>query len=442
MSNGLQKALQAAQAIKAMANIIRGAITAGLHGAAMAAAKSFLSQIIKIAVYTSIGVLLLLITIFSALPNIFFGYDNAISDRVKAMTDQAYALNGIYQNIDIMNDSLAENIVTKIFEDETDNTYDDVQIEKILGNTNEAWIIAITSVLYIQDLNIIDETAVKDILKRKLTHKTAIEFYTIGEGENAQTKIRLKITIEDIDPFALMDKLDFTDEQKNWAILIHNTITEGQEMDILGTDYLASYGINYGDISFTDSIVPVEYFNQADSRWGSKSYGKSGTIASSGCGPTALAIVISSLTDTIVKPDEVASWSAKNGYRVEYVGSSHALIPDGAKNWGLSVEGAGIKEGQKIVDALAEGKLVIAIMTKGHFTKGGHFIVLRGVTSDGKILVADPISLKRSNQEWALSLILNEASKKAGAGDPFWIVSSEGSDSYFKIETTSTKNKS
>ena len=61
-------------------------------------------------------------------------------------------------------------------------------------------------------------------------------------------------------------------------------------------------------------------------------------------------------------------------------------------------------------------------MAKGHFTSSGHFIVLRGVTEDGKILVADPASKKRSEQEWELSIILNEASKKAGSGGPFWII--------------------
>ena len=70
-----------------------------------------------------------------------------------------------------------------------------------------------------------------------------------------------------------------------------------------------------------------------------------------------------------------------------------------------------------------EGKLVIAIMAKGHFTSGGHFIVLRGVTEDGNILVADPASVKRSNQEWALGIITNEASRKAGSGGPFWVFS-------------------
>ena len=72
------------------------------------------------------------------------------------------------------------------------------------------------------------------------------------------------------------------------------------------------------------------------------------------------------------------------------------------------------------MEALQEGKLVIAIMSKGHFTNSGHFIVLRGVTEDGKLLVADPASVKRSNKEWDLRIVTSEASRKIGSADgPF-----------------------
>lgn len=91
------------------------------------------------------------------------------------------------------------------------------------------------------------------------------------------------------------------------------------------------------------------------------------------------------------------------------------------KPGGLPVSGCSASEPQRIIDALSEGKLVVAIMAKGHFTSSGHFIVLRGV-QDGKIMVADSGSYKRSNQLWDLSIILNEASRRAAAGGPFWII--------------------
>lgn len=175
-----------------------------------------------------------------------------------------------------------------------------------------------------------------------------------------------------------------------------------------------------GDIRFTRGLTEVVYFNQLDERYANKPYGTD-NIGGYGCGPTAMSITVSSLTNDIVDPVEMAQWAYENGYWCSGSGSYHSLIPGAAKAWGLPVEGCTASEGQRIVDALSSGKLVVAIMSKGHFTSSGHFIVLRGV-QNGKILVADPASYTRSEQEWDLSIILNEASKGAGAGGPFWII--------------------
>jgi len=118
-------------------------------------------------------------------------------------------------------------------------------------------------------------------------------------------------------------------------------------------------------------------------------------------------------------------WSYENGYLCEGSGSYHSLIPEGGRHFGLTVEGCTVSEPQRIVDALASGKLVIAIMGPGTFTTCGHFLVMRGVTSDGKILIADPASKSKSEKEWDLEIFLIEARKNAGAGGPFWICSFE-----------------
>ncbi len=176
-----------------------------------------------------------------------------------------------------------------------------------------------------------------------------------------------------------------------------------------------------GDIRFSDGQTLVVYYNQLDKRYANKPYGTD-NIGGYGCGPTSMAIVVSSLTNDIVDPIEMAKWSYEHGHWCSKSGSYHSLIPAAAKAWGLSVEGCSASEGQKIVDALSDGKLVVALMQKGHFTTSGHFMVLRGVKS-GKILVADPASYDRSNMTWNLSIILKEASASASAGGPFWIIS-------------------
>lgn len=193
-----------------------------------------------------------------------------------------------------------------------------------------------------------------------------------------------------------------------------------QSIGIYDQDYMDADGANYDGVVFTDGSTDVVYFNQLDERWKNSPYG-SDKIGSHGCGPTAMSIVVSSLSGETVDPPHMAQWSVDNGGYCAGNGSYHKLIPDAAKAWGLSCEGN--LNAQGIVDALSSGKLVVVIMSKGHFTSSGHFIVLRGVTSEGKILVADPASVKRSNQEWDLSLIMNEARKGAAAGGPYWAVS-------------------
>ena len=67
--------------------------------------------------------------------------------------------------------------------------------------------------------------------------------------------------------------------------------------------------------------------------------------------------------------------------------------------------------------------MLVALVGPGHFTGGGHFIVLRGVTLTGKLLVADPVSDERSLMEWDPQLILDELSASRNNGAPLWVIS-------------------
>ena len=242
----------------------------------------------------------------------------------------------------------------------------------------------------------------------KITHVT-IRVYTIAY--NGETYFADQI-------FHLSDtqKLLASQYAQNLTVFLGDGVYQG----LTETEFSAP-GLSYDGIIFSDGETQVVYYNQLDERWKASPYGTD-TIGGYACGPTAMSIVISSLTSDTVDPPHMAQWSYKNGYWCSGNGSYHTLIPGAAQAWGLQVEGCTAAEPQRIVDALTDGKLVVALMTKGHFTSSGHFIVLRGCTSNGKILVADPSSYKRSEKSWDLSLILNEASKCAGAGGPFWII--------------------
>lgn len=82
-----------------------------------------------------------------------------------------------------------------------------------------------------------------------------------------------------------------------------------------------------GDVTFTDGITPVVYYNQLDERYAGKAYGTD-NIGGYGCGPTAMAIVVSSLTDDMVDPVEMAEWSYNNGYyNVFHIDQCDGLTP-------------------------------------------------------------------------------------------------------------------
>ena len=345
--------------------------------------------------------------IFTALPNTVFGYSSSADQGVTDFTASARRLSNAYQNIGRKHQSALDRLVNSILPGFSD--YDDYQVTDGSGGMNQNWFIAIASVRYKQDLNVMDDNVLEDLIIGKLDYSASI------------TDRILNISVWDLTPESYMDRLGFSSAEKKWAGLLYSVMAEDQRVTVGDAD--GCYDTNYSDIVFSNAETPVVYYNQTDARWGNEPYGKTSTIGRAGCGPTALAIAVASLTDNKVTPYDVAQWSMANGGVCEGSGSYHSLIPNGGRHYGLTVTSIR-RDGKKLVEALQSGKLVIAIMSQGHFTSGGHFIVLRGVTEDGKILVADPASVKRSNQAWDMGIITGEASRKVGsAGGPFWVMS-------------------
>lgn len=185
--------------------------------------------------------------------------------------------------------------------------------------------------------------------------------------------------------------------------------------------YSIATGDQSAEVSLLDgnSGIKVVYYNQGDAAWKSLRYGST-TIGAGGCGPTSMAICISTFTGKQVTPRVTATWAAQNGYEVNG-GSSHAIVPALAKQYKLKCEAIG-RDRNKIIKALQSGKLVVVIVGPGHFTIYGHFFVLTGI-KDGKITIADCGSRENTQKTWSLDLIINESRANAGAGGPFWIIS-------------------
>ena len=396
------------QALMSAAHIARAAMSGGLHGAAAATAVEAGKRLVKPVLAGAVVIFGLPLLFLTGIPCNLFDAPSVKSADIQEMTAQAQNLNASWkrqrsleqQAVDLFVSLLPENIGF-------------LSIETRLGNTNDYWQVAITSVLNEQNVALLNEDKIVHTMKDKMQYKLDPKY---KDGK----LVGYILVIYDMTPDELMDKLGFDDQQKTWAGLIADTISDSDYFAPVGsTDNSADADLS--DIVFTGrgNSKDVVYFSQYDSRWGGLMYGKTNTIAGAGCGPSSLAICISTLTNKTVTPPEVCAWSVKTGHRCEGSGSYHSLIPDGAAHWGVPCRGIGQSKKQ-LVQALQNGKLVIAIMSQGHFTRGGHFIVLRGITSQGKILVADCASYERSQKEWDINIFLNECNKGSAAGGPFW----------------------
>lgn len=154
------------------------------------------------------------------------------------------------------------------------------------------------------------------------------------------------------------------------------------------------------------SVGPIVYYNQGDYNHTFSGPGGTNTIKSAGCGPTSLAICISTLTGRRVTPIQVADWGAKQGLYIQKKGWSHSCPGIMANHWGLKCKKiARSKKNLKTV--LKKGQLVVAVMGPGHFTFRGHYIVLYGLNSKDQILVSDCGSRSR-NGAWNFDIVFNE----------------------------------
>lgn len=173
----------------------------------------------------------------------------------------------------------------------------------------------------------------------------------------------------------------------------------------------------------TGGNVPFVYYNQADEAWASLPFGKD-PIGKYGCGPTALSMAVSSFTGHGANPAEMAAWAAEAGYWAPRSGSYLSIIPGAAREFGLNCRSLQNCTAEELTQDLAAGHgVVVALMGPGHFTKSGHFILLRGVTLEGKILVADPNSRENSLTPWDPQTILDELSTSTSSGAPLWLLS-------------------
>lgn len=124
------------------------------------------------------------------------------------------------------------------------------------------------------------------------------------------------------------------------------------------------------------------------------------TICTSGCGVTSLAMIVSTLSDEKFDPIMANNEAYAYGYCAPGSGSNNSLFTNVSNNHnGFEVKNVEVSRSgaDDIITALKNGALVAAnVQSQSPFTSGGHWIVIRGIASNGEVKVADPFSKEKT----------------------------------------------
>lgn len=149
---------------------------------------------------------------------------------------------------------------------------------------------------------------------------------------------------------------------------------------------------------------PVSYL-QTDPKWRYEDYsapGEKTTIGASGCGPTAMAMVLATWASPKVTPKTECDWALKHGYKAPHSGTYYGYFEPAGKRYGLKVRrlnsvniygNNGAAYHTQAKEALEQGHLVIACMGKGTWTSSGHYVLVYGIQGN-TIYINDPASTK------------------------------------------------
>lgn len=235
-------------------------------------------------------------------------------------------------------------------------------------------------------------------LNRELSEtSTGYEYRYVTSRSLFNLVVKLLQAIQD----GMRSMKDILFQMFSWKEFI--TGVGASEDGIMGDIDTAGDAISYETVS--GCVKEVVYFNQGEEPWRSVKYGSS-TIGSAGCGPTAMAIVISTLTGETVTPKMTADYSIEYGEYVSGQGTSHSFPTNAALHWGLTVKRVGKNRMSEVVQSLKQGKLVVVICAPNTISgSSGHYIVLTGVNAQGYITIADPGSRSRTGKVYSVDTI-------------------------------------
>lgn len=144
------------------------------------------------------------------------------------------------------------------------------------------------------------------------------------------------------------------------------------------------------------------YFLQWDNRRAYNSLGQS-NIGIAGCGPTSMAMALARLTgDNSITPDKISIDA--NEY-MDASGVSRLFFNDEASKYGYRVVDIS-NDKDAMIEALNYGPLIVSV-TRGYFTLFGHIVIIDSY-QNGKFIINDPNSIKKSQISWSFNQIQNQ----------------------------------
>lgn len=232
-----------------------------------------------------------------------------------------------------------------------------------------------------------------DYCKGEYSEDKALEYAKTKSGNKKRT---------DANEIQQKGKWDFKDQKYPPKVL--------QFYHVLGS----SGGIG----TYPANGMKIPHYLQTD--YANVPYGSS-NIAACGCGPTSFAMVASYLTGTTITPADAVAWCG-NSYYVWGAGTSWSYFEAAAKHFGCGAVRESY-DANEVLKALSEGHPVISSQHAGLFTRGGHFIVLRGVENGNKVLVNDPNDSEAKNY---INRSFDMASEVDITSDAYFIFESTG----------------
>ena len=190
------------------------------------------------------------------------------------------------------------------------------------------------------------------------------------------------------------------------------------------TNTLSQVSLNCTAVSAEGCTVPSDQFVFYSQRNYTNNFcGRTdATISSSGCGVTSMAMILANLVDSTITPIETMNDAFSGGYCGTGIsGTNSAYFKVAAQKYNLNYDTVAASDNseaadKKIIETLNSGGLIIANVA-GSQTCGtgkpwstvtqGHYLVVKGITLDNKLIIADPMSTDLNNP-WKNNITLED----------------------------------